>query len=137
VMLNTHAVDVIKEGQRIKGIITESHQGCEAVLGKVFIDATGYGDVSARAGAGFSEPNDYPVVNSMGVGGVDIDKYFSFLKESGALFEYARGPRSGRTNQIIRVDGAWSKIDPALGPTGMPWRTRNSNSASVSRALWT
>jgi hypothetical protein len=51
----------------------------------------------------------------MGVGGVDIDKYFSFLKESGALFEYARGPRSGRTNQIIRVDGAWAKIDPALG----------------------
>jgi len=115
VLLNTHAVDVVKEGHRITGIITESHQGAEAVLGKVFIDATGYGDVSARAGAGYTEPNDYPVVNSMGVGGVDIDKYYAFLKESGALFEYARGPRSGRTSQIIRVDGAWAKIDPALG----------------------
>jgi len=115
VLLNTHAVDVIKEGLSVKGIIAESHQGCEAILGKVFIDATGYGDVCARAGASFTEPNDYPVVNSMGVAGVDIDKYFAFLKESGALHEYGRGPRSGRTNQIIRVDGAWSKIDPALG----------------------
>ena len=115
VLLNTHAVDVVKEGRRITGLITESHQGCEAILGRIFIDATGYGDVSARAGAGFSEPNDYPVVNSMGVGGVDIDSYYAFMKEAGALFECARGPRSGRTNQLIRVDGAWAKIDPALG----------------------
>ncbi|GHT68120.1 pyridine nucleotide-disulfide oxidoreductase [Spirochaetia bacterium] len=115
VLLNTHAADVIKEGGRITGIVTESHQGSEAVLGKVFIDATGYGDISARAGAKFSEPNDYPVVNSMGVGGVDIDKYYDFLKDKGVLFEYARGPRSGRTNQIIRVDGSWEKIDPKLG----------------------
>ncbi|MDR2552006.1 MAG: FAD-dependent oxidoreductase [Treponema sp.] len=114
-LLNTHAVDVVREGGRISGVITESHQGPEAVMGKIFIDATGYGDVSARAGAGYSEPNDYPVVNSMGVGGVDIDKYFSFLKESGALFEYARGPRSGRANQIIRADGDWARVDPALG----------------------
>jgi hypothetical protein len=114
-LLNTQAVDVIKEGGKITGIITESHQGSEAVLGKVFIDATGYGDISARAGAKYSEPNDYPVVNSMGIGGVDIDKYFQFLKEADGLFEYARGPRSGRTNQIIRVDGHWDKIDPALG----------------------
>ena len=115
VLLNTQAVDVVKEGSRIAGIITESHQGAEAVLGKLFIDATGYGDISARAGAGYSEPNDYPVVNSMGIGGVDIDKYYAFMKEADALFEYARGPRSGRTNQIIRVDGAWARIDPALG----------------------
>jgi hypothetical protein len=115
VLLNTWAADVIKEGSRITGIVTESHQGPEAVLGKVFIDATGYGDVSARAGARFTEPNDYPVVNSMGIGGIDIDKYYAFLRDNGVLFEYARGPRSGRTNQIIRVDGAWAKIDPQLG----------------------
>ncbi|GHU15088.1 pyridine nucleotide-disulfide oxidoreductase [Spirochaetia bacterium] len=115
VLLNTMAVDVIREGAAVKGIITESHEGSEAVLGKIFIDATGYGDISARAGAGFSEPNDYPVVNSMGVGGIDIDKYYAFMKEGGALFEYARGPRSGRANQIIRVDGHWDKIDPELG----------------------
>jgi hypothetical protein len=114
VLLNTMAVDVIKEGSRISGVVTESHQGSEAILGKVFIDATGYGDISARAGARFSEPNDYQVVNSMGVGGIDIDKYYAFLKDNGALTEYGRGPRGGRTNQVIRVDGDWAKIDPKL-----------------------
>ena len=41
VLLNTNAVDVVREGSRITGIITESHEGSEAVFGKVFIDATG------------------------------------------------------------------------------------------------
>jgi hypothetical protein len=115
VLLNTMAVDVVKEGSRIVGIVTSSHQGSEAVMGKIFIDSTGYGDICARAGARYAEPNDYSVVNSMGVGGIDIDKYYAFLKDNGVLFEYARGPRSGRTNQIIRVDGSWAKIDPKLG----------------------
>ncbi|NJL73368.1 MAG: FAD-dependent oxidoreductase [Candidatus Competibacteraceae bacterium] len=99
----------------VVGIVTESHEGSEAVMGAIFIDATGYGDISARAGARYTEPNDYPVVNSMGIAGVDIDKYYAFMKDAGALFEYARGPRSGRRNQIIRVDGDWSTVDPSLG----------------------
>lgn len=115
VLLNTMAADVLKEGSRITGVITESHQGCEAVLGKIFIDATGYGDLCARGGASYTEPNDYEVANSMGIGGIDIDRYYSFLKDNGALKEYGLGPRSGRTGQIIRVDGRWDKIDTELG----------------------
>jgi hypothetical protein len=130
VMLNTQAVDVIKEGGRITAVIAESHQGCEAVRGKVFVDATGYGDLSARAGARFTEPNDYPVVNSMGVGGIDIDKYYAFLRDNGGLIEYARGPRDGRLNQLIRVDGAWSKIDPKLGEAA-----KNLGVSSVTTTL--
>jgi len=117
VLLNTMAVDVMKDGQMITALVTESHQGSEAVKAKVFIDATGYGDVSYNAGAKYSEPNDHPVANAMGIGGIDIDKYYSFLKETGALYEYARGPRSGRNSQIIRVDGSWAKIDAELGET--------------------
>jgi len=112
VLVNTFAADAINEGGRIKGVVTQSHEGAEALLGKIFIDATGYGDLCAWAGAKFTEPNDYPVVNSMGVGGVDIDRYYAFLRDTGALYEYARGPRSGRSGQIIRVDGDWRKISP-------------------------
>ena len=115
VMLNTTAVDVLIKGDQVIGVITESHQGCEAVMGKIFIDSTGYGDLCARAGARYTEPNDYAVVNSMGVGGIDIDRYYAFLRDTGALYEYAKGPRSGRTNQIIRVDGDWNKISPQAG----------------------
>jgi hypothetical protein len=114
VMLNTFVADALRSGDLVNGVITESHQGCEAVMGKVFIDATGYGDLCARAGASYTEPNDYSVVNSMGVGGIDIDKYFAFLRDNGALNEYARGPRDGRDDQLIRVDGNYAKISPEL-----------------------
>ncbi|MDR1116950.1 MAG: FAD-dependent oxidoreductase [Oscillospiraceae bacterium] len=105
VMLNTFVADVLGSGDIVTGVITESHEGCEAVMGKLFIDSTGYGDLCARAGAKYSEPNDYAVANSMGVGGIDIDRYYEAMKENGSLREYARGPRSGKENQIIRVSG--------------------------------
>jgi hypothetical protein len=117
VMVNTMAVDTIKEGNRVTALVTESHEGSEAVRGKVFIDATGYGDLAARAGAAYTEPNDHPVVNSIGIAGIDIDKYYAFLKEHNALTEYGRGPRSGRRDRIIRVDGHWADIDPELRKT--------------------
>ncbi|MDR2932303.1 MAG: FAD-dependent oxidoreductase [Oscillospiraceae bacterium] len=114
VMLNTVVADVVMEGDRVAGIITQSHEGCEAVMAKMFIDATGYGDLCARASAPYTEPNDYSCANSMGVGGIDIDKYYAFMRDNGALREYARGPRDGRFNQLIRVDGDWSQISPEL-----------------------
>ena len=114
VMLNTMVADALKDNDRITGVITESHEGAEAVMGKVFIDATGYGDLSARAGASFTTPNDYRVTNSMGVGGIDIDKYYEFFRANNALRECARGPRSGKLNQLVRVSGHWNKICPEL-----------------------
>lgn len=115
VLLNTMVVDALVEAGVIRGVIAESHQGAQAIMGKMFIDSTGFGDLSARAGASYTEPNDYAVANSMGVGGIDIDAYHRFLKETGALYEYGMGPRSGRENQLIRVDGDWHKISKEAG----------------------
>ena len=114
VMLNTFVADVLCNGDVVTGVITESHEGCEAVLGKIFIDSTGFGDLCARAGAKYSEPNDHAVANSMGVGNIDIDRYYEFLRDSGRLTEYARGLRSGKENQIIRVSGHFSGPDPEV-----------------------
>jgi hypothetical protein len=115
VLLNTLAVDAVTRENRVTAIITESHQGCEAVAGKYFIDASGFGDLAARAGARYTEPNDHAVVNSMGIGGIDIDQYYAFLRDNGGLKEYGQGQRGGRPDQIIRVDGRWDAIDPQLG----------------------
>jgi hypothetical protein len=41
---------VVMDGQTIRGIITESKSGREAVLGKIVIDCTGDADVAYRAG---------------------------------------------------------------------------------------
>lgn len=114
VMLNTFVSDVLLNGDAVTGVITESHQGSEAVLGKIFIDSTGYGDLCARAGASFTEPNDHSVANSMGVAGLDIDRFYAFLRDGGALTEYAKGPRSGKKDEIIRVSGHFGKSNAQL-----------------------
>ncbi|MDO8588724.1 MAG: FAD-dependent oxidoreductase [Armatimonadota bacterium] len=52
-LFHTMAVDVIKEGSELKGIIIENKSGRQAILAKVVVDASGDADVAARAGAPF------------------------------------------------------------------------------------
>ena len=100
------------DGDKIEGVITESRSGREAVFAKAFVDCTGYGDLAAFAGADFVEPNDYPVVNSIGVGGVSVEKYHEFFVSHDAVSQYAEGWRSGKPDQIVRTDGRASKLPP-------------------------
>lgn len=51
VMMHRQFVAPIMDGTRIRGVITESKAGREAILGTVVIDATGDADVAHRAGA--------------------------------------------------------------------------------------
>lgn len=51
--LYTFASDAIMDGDRLSGIITESKSGREAILAKVIVDASGDGDIAAKAGAEF------------------------------------------------------------------------------------
>ncbi len=43
--------DVLKDGKRVTHVVIENKNGAEAIAGRCFIDATGDGDVFARAGA--------------------------------------------------------------------------------------
>lgn len=105
IKVNTLLTDVICTSGKIQGVIAESRSGREAFMGKSFIDATGYGDLCALAKANFTEPNDHAVANSMGVGGVDIEKFTENLKSQNGLGQLALGPRSGKENQIVRFGG--------------------------------
>ncbi|TVR57241.1 MAG: FAD-dependent oxidoreductase [Spirochaetaceae bacterium] len=107
---NTFMVDAVRDGDELKGVITENRGRREALMASSFVDATGYGDLCARAGAAFSEPNDHPVANSMGVGGVNMDTYYDFMNASGAVQDLCRGRRSGRDGQVIRVTGSGKKL---------------------------
>ncbi|MCW4038192.1 MAG: FAD-dependent oxidoreductase, partial [Candidatus Bathyarchaeota archaeon] len=68
VCVNTRLTGVIKKGNQVSGVIAESRSGREAIMAKALVDCTGYGDLAAYAGANFSEPNDYSVASSIGVG---------------------------------------------------------------------
>jgi hypothetical protein len=72
VFVNTRVVGAIVDGPRVRGAIVESRAGREAFYARSFVDCTAYGDLAALAGAKYTEPNDYPVCNSVGIGNVDI-----------------------------------------------------------------
>ena len=77
--LHTMAVEVIKEGNTVKGVITESKSGREAILAKAVIDATGDGDIAAFAGVEYllGREEDHacqPVSLMFRIGGVDYDR---------------------------------------------------------------
>jgi len=123
VCVGTSLVDAIREGSRIKGVIAESRSGREAIFAHSFVDCTAIGDLAARAGAEYTEPNDYPVANSIGVASVSVEKYFEFLKSSDAVKEYSEGMRSGKPGKIVRLHAHSRKLPAefrkAAGKIGM------------------
>lgn len=103
--VNTMAAGAIIENGVVKGVITESRSGREAFLGASFVDCTAYGDLAAYAGAEFTVPNDYASCNSIGLGNVDMDEYYAFLKKHEAIGQLARGLRSGQPYMLVRLSG--------------------------------
>lgn len=76
IQLHTFISGVIKEGDRVVGVITESKSGREAILADVVVDATGDGDIAARAGAAFQMGREedavcQPATTMFLIGGVD------------------------------------------------------------------
>ena len=112
--LNTLVVGAIAEAGRIRGVLIESRSGREAVYAHTFVDCTGYGDLAAHAGASYTEPNDHPVANSIGVGGVSVERYYEFLDAHDAVTEMAIGPRSGAERQIVRLNGRRTDLPPGF-----------------------
>lgn len=53
ILFHTYFADTIVEEDCVKGIIVENKSGRQAIFARVVIDATGDGDVAARAGAAF------------------------------------------------------------------------------------
>lgn len=112
VCVNTLLAGVINDKNWVKGVILESRSGREVIFAKSFIDCTGYADLAAHAGAEFTEPNDYEVVNSMGLGNVDIERYYQSLAFQNAVGQLAYGVRSNEPGQIIRIGSEGSNGYP-------------------------
>jgi hypothetical protein len=75
------------EGRRVTGCVFESKEGRRAVLAKVTIDATGDGDLYARAGSAFETEVDagdiHGCMNTVWLfGGVDMDAFLRFRSET-------------------------------------------------------
>ena len=112
--MNTWLTDASVEGGRITSIGTHGRSGHEQIVAATYVDTTGYGDLAAAAGASYTEPNDYPVANSMGVGGVDVEAFHRWLVDHGALAQYAEGQRGGSESRIVRLDANRTRLPEAF-----------------------
>lgn len=89
-LLHSLAVDVLKDNDRVCGVVVENPSGRQAVMGKVIIDCTGEGEISARASAPYEQaPKDQlePHTVSFTVDGVDWDKVLKYVREN-AEYEF-------------------------------------------------
>ena len=79
VRLHTHVAGAVVEGGAVRGVVAESKSGREAFLAAVTVDATGDGDVAARAGAAFDVGREgdracQPATLMFLLGGVDTSR---------------------------------------------------------------
>jgi hypothetical protein len=81
-LLHSTAVDVAMEGNNIKGVITESKSGRQAIMARYIIDATGDADIAYHAGVPFrkSPKNELMEVTvNWGCSGVNIGKFLMYV----------------------------------------------------------
>jgi hypothetical protein len=104
-LLHSPVVDVVKEGNSLKGVVVENVSGRQMVLGKVIIDCTGEGHLAARAGVPCDQvPKDQlePHTLSFTVDGVDWDKVLHYVHENAAYdFNAMTHPYLGWTEEQI------------------------------------
>lgn len=95
VQLYTSVVAAARDGRRLSGVFTESKSGREFVRAKVVVDATGDGDVAARAGCAYEKgrPSD---------GGMQPMTLYARI--GGLRADYRSWPR-GRIVEIVRACG--------------------------------
>lgn len=73
ILLHSYITDVVMEGNLIKGIITHSKLGKQAILTRLAIDATGDADIAASAGAPVRETKK-PMTMMFNMVGVEVKK---------------------------------------------------------------
>lgn len=92
-LLYSLVVDVIKDGNVVKGVIVENANGRVSFSAKVVIDCTGEGDVAVKAGAPYeyvSKEVVQPHSLAFTADGVDWDKVLKYIKENPDQIETAQ-----------------------------------------------
>jgi hypothetical protein len=88
-ILHCLAVDAVMEGDTIKGVITESKSGRQAILAKRVIDASGDADIAYRAGAPCNKlPKDelMGVTTKFACSGVDKEPFLEYMRANPATY---------------------------------------------------
>jgi len=90
-LMYVFCVDVVMDGNKVKGVIIESKRGREAILAKTVIDCTGDGDVAFRAGVPMMYGNEQgipqPPTLMFSMRGVDSRKLREAVADHPELYD--------------------------------------------------
>lgn len=109
VQLYTHFADAIVEDGEIKGVITESKAGREAILAQVVIDCSGDADVAFRAGVPTEKGNErggmQPPTLMFCMAGVDTEKLRTSISGQNRTYltDFIPAEYFGQNHQFIVV----------------------------------
>ena len=133
-ILHCMAVETIMEGDTIKGIITESKSGRQAILAKRVIDATGDADIAHLAGAPWRKAPKNELLGvtvTFALSGVDRKRFLSHVKTNPSTYKdwgvetsgkednmfspYLNAPcqlakKAGEIPGDVAIAGTWSRI---------------------------
>ena len=82
VQLNTTVSGAVMEGNTLRGVLTESKSGREAVLAQVVVDSTGDADVAALAGAPVHRFEQGIHSLCFRLGNVDVDRFVRYFEDN-------------------------------------------------------
>lgn len=135
VLLGSMVAEVVKEGATLSSVIIENKGGRQAITGKVFIDATGDGDLAARAGADFEvgRPQDEygsSATLAFQVGGVDLEPLVAYVEAhpdevDGFEPHEIREAIFGKPPQFVRFHGfhgLLERVKETRGFTDWEWQ---------------
>lgn len=105
-LLHSLVVDVLKDGDTVKGVVVENTNGRVELKGKIVIDCTGEGDIAARAGAPFeivSKDEIQPHTLSFTVDGVDWDEVCKYIRENPEEIEWLGYKGTSSHEEVMEV----------------------------------
>ncbi|MGI6149610.1 MAG: FAD-dependent oxidoreductase, partial [Limnochordia bacterium] len=120
-LLHTYAITpLVEEEGWITGVEVVNKSGKQVIAGNVFVDATGDGDLAARAGAPFEKgrPGDgylQAMTLEMKVGNIDIERATDWLNEGLTI---GRRPWE-KAHSIIRGEGSFAAFEELVEKEGL------------------
>jgi len=119
VLLHTLVSDAIMQGSALHGIVIENKSGRQALLSRVTIDASGDGDVAARAGAPYIKGREAdgkmrPMTLIFRMGGVDVPRLVEYVRAH--PHDFSPDPLQTMLDvdhQMIRIFGFFNMVELA------------------------
>lgn len=118
-LLHSFVTDVLRDGDRVRGVVVHNKSGRMELGARVVIDATGDGDVAVLAGAEFQQGREadgltQPLTLMFKLGNVDLDAVRAYMKAHPEDFYKRTAWECLDTQAHLSVNGFYSQLAAAF-----------------------